>query len=490
MPDLSFHEDPGSLPSSQDPRREALRQESAQVPVPTLPEHASQTATLSPHRRLLLSLVQKEEQRYFAESVDPGNAEALSVLARILARERARRKRRAALLSIVATLLGFCGAAFLSTLSDPAPAPVTFGSATALVALGLLAMYNPIGRLERAVCEYLLHLDDRRSIGLLLEQRNVVSVIDRERLDRALMRLLPDVGPEEAAQLTSAQRSQFHRILGCLYSSDLDLRLAIIAALARIGDRRDLGALYSVASAEAATRGEQAVRTAAQKCLYDLQARLDFGKAESIPDCLRRICAPVNAQTTGHHTATYFVDADSLYALISLLPQLTAPNYRQILSQQADRDRLYSLLTPAVIGSYGFDRVRLYREIVRTLERVGDTKAMSALRQVAVMEAPTDSARQLRAAAREALQVLRRQFEKEKIGKTLLRASAAPDTQSEELLRAAAPAESASEPNELLRASAPQQERGPITAAALSKAMDSMRRQSQEDTGPGGFGVY
>ncbi|MCW3095592.1 MAG: hypothetical protein JWL77_1210 [Chthonomonadaceae bacterium] len=484
MPDLSFHEDSGLLPVSQDQRTDtSLPQPGVQIPDAGPGEQASKPEMLSPHHRLLLSLARPEEQRYLAASVDPGSTEALYILGRILTRERTCRKQRSALLITVAILLGIGGAAFISTLSNDKPGSVTLGSAVALVLLSLLAIYNPISRLEQAAFEYLLYLDDRRSVGLLLEQRNVVALTDQHRVNQALTRLLPEIDPGEASQLTSAQRNQLHSILGYVYPEyDPDLRLAAVAAMARIGDRRDLGTLYAVAAAMAATKGEQAVRTAAQKCLHDLQARLDFGKVESIPDYLKRICTPVTGQANSQ-TVFYFVDADSLYALISLLPQLTATNYRQILPQQVDRDRLYSLLGPAAVGSYSFDKLKLYREIVRTLERVGDTKSMHALRQVAKMEAPTDGARQLRAAANAALQILRQQFEKEKVGKTLLRASFAPDIQPDELLRPSAPAESATDPNELLRASIPQKEHGPITPASLAKAMEALRRQSQEDDG-------
>jgi hypothetical protein len=288
--------------------------------------------------------------------------------------------------------------------------------------------------------------------------------------------------------LTSAQRNLVHSILDdtyYVYTYTLDLSLATVAAMVRIGDRRDLSALYFVASGMAATKKEQAVRTAAQKCLYDLVARLDFGPVERIPDHLKRILSPLETEANSNQTFRYLSDADSLYALIALLPQLTATNYRQIFPQQTDRDCLYSLLNAATMGSnYGYDRLRLYRKIVSALKRVGDTGAISALRQVAVMEAPTDGAKQLRSAAREALQVLKQQFEKEKVGKTLLRASQAPDTQPDDLLRAAAPAVSETDPQELLRASLSQQEHGPVTTASLAKAMEALRRQSKVDDGP------
>ena len=285
--------------------------------------------------------------------------------------------------------------------------------------------------------------------------------------------------------MTSGQRDQIYSILSYVYREySPELRLAAIAALGRIGARPDLSALYTVASGPAATKAEQGVRTEAQKCLYELVGRLDFGSVESIPYYLKQICTPLNSDLGNSQTVSYFADADSLYALIALLPQLTATNYRQILPQQVDRDRLYALLNAAIAGSYGFDRIKLYREIVRALERVGDTKAMNILRQVSAMDAPTDSSRQLRAAASEAVRALRRQLEREKVGKTLLRASIAPDAQPEELLRPSAPSESATDPDELLRASDAQTESGPITTASLAKAMEALRRQSKADEDP------
>jgi hypothetical protein len=105
MPDLSFHEDSGAHPVSQNQCTDtSLPQPGVQVPDAGPVEQASKPEVLSPRHRLLLSLVRPEEQRYFAESSDAGNAEALSVLGRILSRERAYRKRRSTRMSCCAPL--------------------------------------------------------------------------------------------------------------------------------------------------------------------------------------------------------------------------------------------------------------------------------------------------------------------------------------------------------------------------------------------------
>ena len=198
MPDLSFHEDPGAPTVSQEQRREMpLPQETGKDLVSTtakLEANVSKAETLSPRRQLLLSLDRSYDRRYFEESVDTGSPEALSALARILAGERTDRKQRTAILISVALLLGFGGAALGSMLSNDAAALVTAGAILTLIVLSLVAMYShPIGRLERAAFDYLLSLNDKRSVGLLLEQRNAVLPPDQKRVDQVLVRLLPTI---------------------------------------------------------------------------------------------------------------------------------------------------------------------------------------------------------------------------------------------------------------------------------------------------------
>ena len=480
MPDISFHENSGFRSTSQDqPRETPLLQAPVSREDAAITECTAEFEMLSPEHRLLLTLAHPEEQRYFAGSADPGSSESLSCLERLLMRERNRRKEGLILRITSTTLLAIGSAYFVSTSSGADSFLGLLVLGISLVVLGFMKSRNPHSRLETAAFEYLLQLDDRRSVGLLLEQRHHVSLADRNRVDEALIQRLPQLGVEEVSQWTSNQHNLLCGILDYLNRDrDTELRLAAISVVDKLTDRSSLGMLYHLAAGEAAARGEQAVRTAAQTCLHDLQSRLDFGHVETIPTYLNKICNLVdNKQTVGS-----IVDADSLYALIALLPQLTPANYREILAPK-DRDHLYSILNTVVFGSYGYDKVKLSREVVRTLERVGDTKAIKALGQIASMDAPTDSEKQLRTEAQEAWRYLKQMVEKEKVSKTLLRASYAPDVQPDELLRAAAPAESATDPGELLRASLPKQESGPITTASLSKALDALRRQSEDDHG-------
>ena len=431
----------------------------------------------SPEYRQLLSLLPREDQQRFSETAADGGAGGLPFVAHLLAREHTRRLTRSTALRTCAALLTG-GMIFGIPLLQAVVVQVMVVGLFLVIPLTLaLVQYDPPGRLEQAAFAYLLHLDDRRSIGVLLERLHVGSHEDRQQVREALIRHLPHLSPEEASQLTPHQRTLFYGILDN-YSRvrHVELQLAAIAALDRIGERYSLGILRHLSGGEAATKGEQAVRAAAQKCLYELQPRLDFGPPENIPLHLSTFHPPADSQIS-----TTIVYADNLYALIALLPQLTLVTYRQILSE-ADRNRLYGLLSGATLGSTGYDTVKLYREIVRTLERVGDTRAMETLRQVALMEAPTDGTKQLRSAAKEALRVLRGVLEKEKVSRTLLRGSSAPDALPGELLRAAAPDTFETRPDELLRASTPEQERVTFKTNLASEESKAVLLQRTDDS--------
>ena len=424
----------------------------------------------------LLALLPAKERERLTTAVELGSGETLSFLAQILARESVARTSRSTILCIGALLiLAFlvCG---VPLLLDLYPWAALFGAFAVIPVLALLALHSFPGRRERAAVDYLLRIEDRRSTGLLLERLRTGSLSDRQRVHDALKERLPELGSEDLQYLTSLQRQHLHGLPAASHPiNDLDLRIAAIRVVERIGGRDSLGALYQIAAGETALKSEQTVRAAAQKCLYALQARLDFGGPEKIPEYLRRIGTPPNSPSS-----PVTIYADNLYALIAVLPQLTPDNYRSLLSR-ADRNALCALLYPASLGNYGYDHLKLYREVVGALGRVGEIQSMNALRQVAVMDAPTDGARQLRAAAKEALSVLRQQLEKEKVSKTLLRASSAPEAQPGEMLRAAAPAESVTAPNELLRATVAQGENAGFHSDSSPQAGAHAVFQGKED---------
>lgn len=389
----------------------------------------------------------------------------------VFLRERARRKKgkRQWQIGVAATgLLLWIGLSWFMQGIVPLETLSTLLLLLIVLPAGLVVLlYEKPGRLEQAAFNTLLAQNDKAAIGPLLEQWAAIDPTQRDPLQQALTRLLLQIEPEDAALLSSTQRQKLYHLLDYITREHrIELRLAVIAALRVIGERGCLKPLYQLASGEAATKGAQAVRAAAQKCLYDLQARLDFGELSDLPAYLKRI------YSTEHNTTyPFLIEADTLYALLSLVPRITSANYRQVLAQE-DRERLYRLLKIEMIENYTFDRLKLFREIVQMLARVGDTKAVPAIRPVAYMDAPTDGERQLRTAAREALRVLNSLLEKEKVGQSLLRASAAPGVQPDELLRPAGPTVSTTAPQELLRAASTQPEQTqPQRPQALRKSV-------------------
>lgn len=454
---------------------------------------AARSTAFQRARQELRTLLPTQERSAIAEDATPADPMPIALLARILQDERRQRYTFLALRIAASALGGIVAISATSAwLIEDHPGLAFLGLSILVPLLILWCHHNPISRREKAAREYLLAGDDRRRLGLLLEQRVSATPGDLARINLALIRLLPEITVEEMAQLTDAQRHLLYGTLGYEYRFyDTDLNVAVIEALGRLGDKEALNRLYSLANGQAATKREQAVRAAAQKSLYALHTGLDFGSVEAIPKYLNGLFSYSSATT---QSTPYLTDAYSLYALVALLPRLSAEEYYRIVSP-TERERMYGLLERAVANNYfGYEKPRLYREFVCTFERAGDTKAIQTLVHVANMDAPSDGEKQLRSAAKQALRTLRQQVEREKVGKTLLRASMAPGVQPEELLRPAGPAASTTAPSELLRAAqvspepaqhepASPQARKPITADSITKTVEAMRRRSQDDAG-------
>lgn len=393
-------------------------------------------------QRTLLSLA-PEELRYFVAEAAPDNPKTIDTLLRILVRERAIRSNKTAFW-IGSGLVLFLGAVISTLLILPFPIiPASYLFMALVLARGCIYPRSP---LERATLDYLLVSVAPRHIPLLLEQRPLVTNADCARIDAVLLPLLPRTTAEDWQQMTSGQQDQVIRSLSPTFCfCNRDLSLEIIVVLGRLGDQRALPPLYHLAAMQASTPTEHAIRSAAQEALQALQARLDFGQPERVPTYLDTVFSSGNTPSSANH-----IPVVTLYALLALLPKLTPENYFHILSKQ-NRERLYALFAPATTGNYAYDKLRLYREIVQTLERVGDTSAIRALNTLTTMRTPFDGAKQLRKVAQAALQTLQAQLEKENAGRILLRAADAPGISSHELLRAVAPACAATAPNELLR---------------------------------------
>ncbi|MCW3055663.1 MAG: hypothetical protein JWN14_4833, partial [Chthonomonadales bacterium] len=243
MPDLSFHDNSESHSGSHGRPDETPH---AHAP-PALPdsadaERSTPVERMSPERQLLLSLVRPEEQHFFRENTDPGSSESLSCLAHILQREVSRRKGQRVLRIVVAALFVSGGALCISTYAETAPLPATLFFALSIAVSGFLASRNPQSRLERAAFEYLLQIEDRRSVGLLLQQRLLVSLADRQRVEKLLIERLPQLGPKDVSQWTNIHPNLLYGILDYVHRDrNIELGIAAISALNLLCDRRSLG---------------------------------------------------------------------------------------------------------------------------------------------------------------------------------------------------------------------------------------------------------
>jgi hypothetical protein len=294
---------------------------------------------------------------------------------------------------------------------------------------------------------------------------------------QVLIDLLQSLTVADADLLTPVQQGQLYRNLNYIQrDSEREMRLATLTALEQIGDQRCLGVIYMLAEGEAATHTAQTVRFAAQTCIEQIGARIDFGPVTKIPDYTDSLVHQMQSEGLDHQIA-----ATCVLALRQLLPRLQAVNYHRVLSER-QRDRLYLLLTlPLMIHQdrYGINEVQ--EEILRTAHRMADTRALASVRKIAFVQTPNPAARQLRATALETLQLLQAKVERERESKTLLRGAASPAVQAGELLRAAAPSESMTAGNELLRASVQQPERAPRSIELPSEENQTVLLQRAED---------
>lgn len=311
--------------------------------------------------------------------LNQSGARQVQLLTRVISKERAKRRLRAKATALPGSLL--LAASLLTTRSH------TFGgysAALGLSGLSLLALSATTllpSRLEKAAREALLQSEETSSIGPLLEGLHKGSPAVRAQARERLIRLLPQITPETFRKLTSDQRGYLYAAVNHVQrSGDLDLTLSVLIALQEAGDERCLGAVYRLAVREAATEDELAVRDAARDCIERLYARLDFGPLESLPRHISSISAGLRVGS-----ADFQDYVTSLLTLSRLLPQLTPANYERILSAN-HCSQLYGLLllyAAAGSGMYWYRRRDLHLEIVRTAERMGDTRAIDILQEFA-----------------------------------------------------------------------------------------------------------
>ena len=307
----------------------------------------------------------------------------------------------------------------------------------------------------------------KHSIGALLETLQISHLPPalRKKSKQLLIGLLLSLTTEDADLLTPVQRQQLYRNLNYMQrDSEMELRLATVAALLQVGDQNCLGVLYALASGEATTPTARTVRQAARDCIERLQFRLDFAPVSKIAEYTGTLIHQMQSEAGDPQ-----ISVTCMLALRQLLPRLEPTSYRSILSER-DRDRLYQLLLmPSWLfnqNHYGISEVQ--EEILHTAQRLADTRALASVRKVAFAQIPNPAARHLYTLARKTLTLLEAQVEREKESKTLLRGASDPANPARELLRAAAPGDATTASDELLRASVPYSER-PSAKTVLSE---------------------
>jgi hypothetical protein len=132
----------------------------------------------------------------------------------------------------------------------------------------------------------------------------------RVAVDR-LVELLPRFGDGDAEILTALRRAHLNRILATpienpLYKDvrvvfqpaqnrEVQLRVAILAALERVGDSMALPLVQRLTSMAPTTAGERAIHAAANRCLPVLSARAQLARADR--QLLRAAELPVPTST-------------------------------------------------------------------------------------------------------------------------------------------------------------------------------------------------
>jgi len=318
--------------------------------------------------------------------LNQGGDKKVRLLTRIIAKERLKR-RTVARITILLASLSLVAFALCAIRSHGVGGHITALGLSGFVLLAFAATTLVPSRLETAVKAALLESAEPGSLGALLESFHARVTTHHAEARENLMRLLPHVTPEAFQSLTATQRSYLYGTLNRGHrNTDRDLRLTVLAALQEAGDASCLGVVYQLATEEAITDIELAVRNAARECLDHLLTRLDFGPLTDLPHHIHKASVQLRAEKTD------FQDyATSLLTLSQLLPQLTPPNYETILTAN-QRSHLYGLLllyATSDSNKYRYRRRNLLLEIIRTAERLSDTRSIDTLQEFAGTRAAT-----------------------------------------------------------------------------------------------------
>jgi hypothetical protein len=301
---------------------------------------------------------------------------SVQLLTRIVTKERRKRRTRAKVMALTGSLL-LVGAVVFAARSYSFGGAIPAFGAGGLTLLALSAFTWVPTRLEKAALAALLQSEEAGSLGSLLEGLHLRAYSLQALAKEQLIRLLPQITPGTLKGLTPTQRAYLYGALSYVQrDSNLDLRLSILTALQKAGDESCLGVVYLLATGEALTDTAVVVREAAKNCLEHLSARLDFGPLEGLSHYIVSVRVQIQAEKPD-----FQIYAKSMLALRQLLPRLTPSNYANILSASHRNQlyRLFMLYSSSAIGLYRYGRRELHLEIVRTAERLGDTRAIDGL---------------------------------------------------------------------------------------------------------------
>lgn len=252
----------------------------------------------------------------------------------------------------------------------------------------------------------------------------------------AYFRALPTL--EIYAGSHSIQHS-LDNILGSQREWHPDLAVAAIEACVRLNFTAILPRLLWIGECAAPTQPMRHVRDAAQEAIPALTAHADFGALNDIPAQIDEL---YRQMLLNQNPSLIFSERQLWlrHALTNLLPQLSKHN--AAILDKKHRDRLHWFVRQFYgysVGASGRSDAEFKQAILLCLGNIEDIEAIPAIKAVAHMEAPTDYEQETRALARKQLARLEEIRDRLAVGGTLLRASEAPATGQDQLLRPAAP---------------------------------------------------
>jgi hypothetical protein len=383
-------------------------------------------------------------------------AQSAGVLLSAIKRERRRYTWIAGLAFGLSVLIILLGVWYISRFPTNDP---LFVSLMLLYILPGIPMQLSLRRI-RLWTNALFQLEDKHAIGPLSEvlalPRNVGFPAREQSMARAmLVRLLPSLTPDDAAMLTDYQRACLRRTLA-MHHADLELALvlAILKALAVIGDARALPHVVELAWGRVATANQRRAQEEAQACLPILKARI--AKAQDERTLLRPAETPAGTllrpapgvpqgdpQTLLRPTEAEPDRNDVPRSVGLLIEQLDAvDNHARVVAHEALADLLPRLRAEDAPLLTREHRARLYRAlrfssrfqwpihkdvplvvaILKALEQVGDARALPEVERLAVRSREP----RIRTAAQSCLPALRERIAQEREQARLLRPADSP----------------------------------------------------------------